>query len=255
MGALSGRRLLVTRRPEQSGELVAGLTERGALVLELPTLAVVPPEDCAALDAALRGLDAYDWLVLTSANTAAAVSRRLETLGLAPAAGGPPAGASVGQATSAAARVALPWLRIVLEPEADYRAEGLLQAFEPHDVAGRRVLLPLSDRARDVLAAGLRARGAQVDTPLAYRTVAPPGLREGFQAALGAGLDLLLFASPSAVENLRQAAPDLLRGLPAAVIGPVTERAARAAGLEVRVVASPSTVAGLLSALDAGFGL
>lgn len=255
MGTLDGRRLLVTRRPEQSGELVARLRERGARVVELPTLAIAPPEDGSELDAALLGLDAYDWLVLTSANTVAALHARLEALRSVHPAGERPAGASVGPATTTAARTALPWLRIVLEPAGDYRAEGLLRAFEAYDVAGRRLLLPLSDRARDVLAAGLQARGARVDTPVAYRTVAPPGLRERFQAALDAGLDLLLFASPSAIDNLRDAAPDLLAGLPAAVIGPVTEKAARTAGLDVRVVASPSTVDGLLAALDAGFGL
>jgi uroporphyrinogen III methyltransferase/synthase len=255
MGTLDGRRLLVTRRPEQSGELVARLIERGARVVELPTLAIVPPEDCGAFDAAVRGLDAYDWLVLTSANTAAAVRDRLAASGIVRAAGARPRGASVGPVTTAAAREALPWLRVVLEPEADYRAEGLARAFEAHDVAGRRLLVPLSDRARDTLAVALRARGAVVDAPLAYRTVAPPGLRERFEAALATGLDLLLFASPSAVDNLRAAAPELLAGLPAAVIGPVTEEAARAAGLEVLVVAAPSTVEGLLAALDAVFGL
>jgi uroporphyrinogen-III synthase len=39
------------------------------------------------------------------------------------------------------------------------------------------------------------------------------------------------------------------RDLPSAVIGPVTEQAARAAGLDVRVVAEPSTAAGLVAGL------
>lgn len=252
--SLAGRRLLVTRRPEQSGALAALLRERGATVVELPTLALAPPADPAPLDAALRSLAGYDWLALTSANAATALAARLTTLGLPP----PerlPRGATVGAATSAAARSALPWLSIDLEPARDFRAQGLLAAFEACDLAGRRVLLPLSERARDVLAEGLRARGAAVDAPVAYRNLAPPGLRAAFEQALSGGLDLLLFASPSSVENLREAAADLLAGRACAVIGPVTERAARAAGLEVQAVAEPSTVEGLVHALDRRFGL
>ncbi len=252
---LRGRRLLVTRRPEQSGELVARLRERGAEVLELPTLVIVPPLDSAALDATLRTLADFDWLALTSANTVAAVAARLRALALAPAPERAPRGASVGPATTSAAAAELGFLRIALEPERDYRAEGLLRAFESHELQGRRVLLPLSERARDVLAAGLRARGAVVETPVAYRTVAPPGLAASFAAALDGGLDLALFASPSAVENLRDAAPQRVVGLPCAVIGPVTEAAARACGLDVQAVAQPASVDGLLRALERRFGL
>jgi uroporphyrinogen-III synthase len=105
-----------------------------------------------------------------------------------------------------------------------------------------------------VLAAGLRARGARLSTPVAYRTLAPPGLRAAFEAACRAGFDLLLFASPSAVENLAAVAHDLLHGRPAAVLGPVTEQAARGAGLDVRASAQPSTIAGLLDAVERSLG-
>lgn len=254
--SLSGRRVLVTRRPEQSGELVAGLRERGAEVVELPTFELAPPEDPAPLDAALRALGGYDWLVFTSANAVLAVAERLDALGGRPTARlDRPLGASVGTATSAAVRGHLPFLRLDLEPSTDFRAEGLLAAFEAHPLGGTRVLLPLSERARDTLAQGLRARGATVDAPVAYRNVPARGLRAGFEAALARGLDLLVFASPSSVDHLRAVAPDLLAGRACAVIGPVTAQAARGAGLEVQAEAEPSTVAGLLRSLERRFGL
>lgn len=257
--ALTGRRLIVTRRPEQSAELVSALRARGADVVELPTLALEPPEDPAPLDAALRELGTFDWLVLTSANTVRVLAQRLAVL--QPHAPEPaeapwtqPLGATVGSSTTRVCRTELPRLRVVLEPAEDLRAEGLLRAFEGADVHGRRVLLPLSDRARDVLAAGLGARGARLTTPIAYRTRSPPGLRAAFEATCATGFDLLLFASPSAVDNLADVAADLLHGRPAAVLGPVTERAARRAGLDVRACAQPSTVAGLVQALERCFG-
>lgn len=253
-GPLRGRRVVVTRRPEQSGELCRALADLGAEVLELPTLAIAPPADCGPLDDALRRLSAFDWLVFTSANAVTSVRDRLAALRLESPAR-PPRGASVGAATTTACREALPWLQVELQPEADFRAEGLLAAFERVEVAGRFVLVPLSERARDVLVSGLAARGARVEAPVAYRNVAPPGLAERYAQLERAGFDLLVFASPSAIENLAAAVGEpALRGRAAAVIGPVTEQAARRAGLDVRVCAEPSTAAGLAAALARRYG-
>jgi uroporphyrinogen III methyltransferase/synthase len=136
---------------------------------------------------------------------------------------------------------------IALAPGSDFRAEGLLAALG--DVAGQAILIPASERARDLLPDTLRSRGAQVDLVTAYRTLAPSGLAERLAEELHQGLDLATFASPSAVEGFVTAAGPLARSLPAAVIGPVTEQAARAAGLDVRAVAAPSTAEGLVAAV------
>lgn len=247
--ALKGQRVLVTRRPAQAGELSRRLRELGAEIVELPAIEILPAEDPEPFETCLAQLERYDWLVLTSANSVKAVRDRWHALALTLPERRPRV-ASVGATTSQAARSSLSWLELALEPEQDFRAEGLLLAFDRLDLRGERVLLPLSDRARDVLAAGLRARGAEVDAPVAYRTVAPAGLAERFRELVQAGIDLAVFASPSAVENLAAAAPDLVRGLPAAVIGPVTAAAAREHGLNVLVVAEPSTVDGLIQTLS-----
>jgi uroporphyrinogen-III synthase len=70
---LQGRRVVVTRAAGQAGRLVERLRAAGAEVVELPTVVAEPLADRAALDAALASLDGYDWLVLTSANGAAAL--------------------------------------------------------------------------------------------------------------------------------------------------------------------------------------
>ncbi len=245
---LDGRRILITRRPEQAGSLAHGLRALGAEVVEVPTVAIAPPEDPAPLDNALLRLAERDWVVFASANAVSAVAERLRALGLALGAQHPRL-ASVGSATSAALAEAWPGAAIALQPSSDFRAEGLLAAFEALcEPAGLRCLLPLADRARDTLATGLRRLGYRIDSVIAYRTVTPPGLGAELERIVGM-VDLSVFASPSAVESYAQALGERGRGAAAVVIGPTTAEAAEQAGLVVRAVASPSTVPGLIEAV------
>jgi uroporphyrinogen III methyltransferase/synthase len=247
---LAGRRILVTRRSEQSAALTAGLVALGAEVVEVPLVELASPADAAPLITALGQIDRYHWVALTSANAVQALAEALERAGQVL----PPGArvASVGPSTSRAVRERL-GVEPALEPPSDFRAEGLLRAFESLDVTGQRVLLPVSDRARDVLEGGLRARGAHVDVVVVYRTVTPAGAAEALTRALQAGADLVTLASPSAVEGLTGALGGRAAQVCVAVIGPVTEHAARAAGLDVRVVATPFTVEGLLVAIRRHF--
>jgi uroporphyrinogen-III synthase len=160
----------------------------------------------------------------------------------------------VGPATTRSLQKAFPDDRVALEPEGDYRAAGLVRAFEARGCGGEKVLLPASSRAREELPSGLRALGAEVSVVVAYATLEPPGLREAVGRCLDEGFDAATFAAPSAVEAFAGAAGERFRGLPAVVIGPTTEAAARTAGLEVLAVASPSTVEGLLQALERVLG-
>ncbi len=247
---LAGRRVLVTRRPDQSAVLASGLAALGADVIEVPTLELAPPDDPAPMARALDELDRYDWIAFTSANAVHALGEALSRRGRAlPGAGRL---AVVGPSTAEVVHERL-GRRSDLQPSADFRAEGLLLAFEGHDLGGRRVLLPVSDKARATLAEGLRERGARVDVVVAYRTVTPADTGARLERALAQGIALVTLASPSAVDGLAGALGPRVRGLPAAVIGPVTEQAARAAGLDVQVVATPSTVQGLLEAVARHF--
>jgi uroporphyrinogen-III synthase len=246
---LAGRRILVTRG--SSDPLTERLRVLGATVIEVPTIRIAPAEDPAPLDAALEGVQGYDWIVFTSGNAVQAVADRLSALGRKL----PPTlrVAAVGPATTARCREIL-GTGVDLEPVHDYRAEGLLQAFSLKGVAGLRVLVPASDRARGTLAQGLRDLGASVDALVAYRTVTPEGLAPRLATALGAGIDLVTLASPSAVEGYVAGSPSRGIGIPVAVLGPVTATAAREAGLDLRVVAHPSTVEGLVKGIVGFFG-
>ena len=77
----------------------------------------------------------------------------------------------------------------------EYVAEGLLEAFAAHDLAGKRVLLPRAAVARDLVPDELARRGARVDVVEAYRTVAPEDLAEQAREVL---------AQPSGLHHLHQ---------------------------------------------------
>ena len=250
MASLDGRRIVVTRRKGQATKLVERLRELGAVVVEVPSIEIVPPSDQGALDAALQELERYDWIVLSSPNVVEALLTRLTVLGLYPRLSLRAKLASVGPATTIALRSSFPEDRVALEPKQDYRAEGLLLAFSERGLRGKRVLLPSSAAARETLSEGLRQLGAEVDAIPAYATVEPTGLDAAVARCLEEGFDLALFASPSAVEAFARAAGERASGLPVAVIGPTTEAVARASGMDVRGVASPSTIEALVATAE-----
>src|SRR5579864_6156776 len=79
--ALAGRRIVVTRAPEQSKELLELLRAAGAEALSLPMVQFLDPVDTTELDRAIAALDTFDWLVLTSANAVQFFLTRCRHLG------------------------------------------------------------------------------------------------------------------------------------------------------------------------------
>jgi uroporphyrinogen III methyltransferase/synthase len=242
---LFGRRVVVTRPPGQASRLSGLLAELGAVPVEVPAIRFADPADGgAALRAAAEALTAgeYRWVVFTSGR---AVERFVPLLRDARAFGAARI-AAIGPGTAAA--LAAHNLHADLVPP-EFVAESLLDAVPS---GSGRVLIPRAAVARDVLPAGLRAKGWTVEVVEAYRTEpARPGAA-ALQAAAAA--DAITFTSSSTVTGYLEVA-----GRPAvppfvACIGPVTAEAARSAGLRVDVVADVHTVDGLVAALRATLG-
>jgi uroporphyrinogen-III synthase len=254
MQPLNNLRVAVTRAEDQAQGLADQLRALGATPLVYPVIAIAPPADTAALDDALARLDSYDWLIVASANAATAVVARLRAIGSGPAALAHARVGAVGPATAEALRrYDVP---VELVPER-HDAEGLLHALAAReDLAGRRVLLPQANLARPALAEGLRARGAHVDAPVAYRTVPAPGADRLASALRSGAVDVLTFTSPSAVratlDALGLSRPDaaaLLDRVLVACIGPTTAEAAMRLGMRVDVLPELHTSPGLVAAL------
>lgn len=245
-GPLAGRRVLVTRAAGQSTGLVEELRRRGADVVEVPLLDIGPPAEPQPFLDAVRRLGEYRWLVLTSGNAARAVADAIGPDARLPKA---LSVATSGPATTDVVRSLFPATPIAAQPTRRFGSPGLAEALALVDLAGARVLLPVSDRSPAAIARTLRERGAAVDVVVAYRTIVAADAGPALRAALETGMDAVTLASPSAVEafvGLRGPSP----GVPAVVIGPTTASAAASQGLEVAETAEPETAEGLADAVQ-----
>lgn len=252
---LAGRRIVITRRREQAEGLRQALRRRGATVVELPTIALRPPRRSDRLDAALRRLREYDWVVFTSANGAEFFLARLKRLKKSARFLKGRHIAAIGPATAAALRER--GVRTKVVPD-EYRAEGLLRALKAERWQGQRVLLARAAQAREVLPQQLRRRGARVDVVEVYRTVLPRVSRMRLRRVFTPPPDAITFTSSSTVKNFfallgRRAARRALDGVAVASIGPITSRTVQQLGLRVAVEANPYTIPALVQALERHF--
>jgi uroporphyrinogen-III synthase len=244
---LAGRRVVVTRAAEQSAGLAEPLRRMGAEVIDLPTIAFVPPENWNALDAALAGLEYYDWLVFTSGNGVKFFFQRIDETGIVLSKLRAKV-CAIGPATADAA--ARRGLKVDLLPP-EFNAEALADALSKHDLAGKRVLLPQAAAARDTVHDALRQAGASVDAIPVYRTVVPDALAAQARALFAPGApDWVTFTSGSTVRNLLAAAgAEALAQVRCASIGPATTAVALQCGLKIDAEAEPSTADGLADAI------
>ncbi|MFH0799619.1 MAG: uroporphyrinogen-III synthase [Pseudomonadota bacterium] len=195
---LKGRRVLVTRGQGQAWREVAALEGAGAIPIHIPLIEICAPSDgYAALDSAIAGIDLYAWIAFTSANGVVAFFSRLEGRSV-------PSGAklaAVGPATATAIEES--GAKVAVVPR-EHSSSGLLEEMLRLVRKGDRVLFPRALEGRELLADGLRAKGARVDVVEAYRTTLPADAGRLTLLIAERGIDAAIFASPSAVENFVQ---------------------------------------------------
>jgi uroporphyrinogen-III synthase len=250
--ALVGKRVVVTRAPEQAGELCRALEARGAAAIRCPTIRLAEPGSWLEVDAALQRVDGYDWLVFASPNGVRFTLGRLDALGIRSEAPRGPRVAAVGPRT-AEALVERGFEVAFVAP--DEGSVPLAKALA--HVKGASILMLRSDRADPTAAGILRRRGARnVDEVVAYRTVPTAPEARALQR-LRRGFDGITFTSPSTVAGFLAIGPEwhsVAAGAIVASLGPATTAAARDAGLVVQE-ALERTMSGLVDALEAGFAL
>jgi uroporphyrinogen-III synthase len=247
---IAGKHIVVTRAVHQASALTALLQQAGAIAVHYPCIAIAPPTDTAPLDAALRDLARYDWVLLTSSNTPYALAARAEAIGLAHDAMARAHFAAVGPATSEALYAACGMQPAFMPPV--YDGASLARALPAG--AGAHVLLPTSSLADDSVAQTLTARGIRVHSISAYRTVAGAG-GEDVPARLAAGgIDAITFTSGSTVRFfVQRVAPLQPLHVPAVCIGESTAVAARAAGFATVLVPERATLEAMLDTLRTYF--
>jgi uroporphyrinogen III methyltransferase/synthase len=252
---LFGKRIAVTRAREQAGVWREELAALGAEVIEIPTIEIRPPDSWEPLDSAIRRLEEFHYLLVTSANGVRNFLARLAASGRdVRALKGLTIGA-IGPAT--AAEFARTGVKVDLLP-AEYVAEGLLAALGGSDLRGKAFLIPRARVARDVVPRVLEERGARVEVVEAYQTVMPEISPDELARLLTPPPDAITFTSSSTATNFAKLLgedrlAETLRGAAIASIGPITSQTLRQLGLTVTIEAQESTMAGLLRAIQVYF--
>jgi uroporphyrinogen-III synthase len=199
-GALRGWTIGITRAERQLGEARRLFEAAGARVVDLPALAVTPPDSWGPLDDALEELDDFHWIVFSSANAVEAVQQRLGRRGASLA--HRPTGlklAAVGRKTAAV-------LESVGAPAdfvpPSFVADSLIEHF-PVSAWGLRLLLPrVQSGGRTVLAEAFGAAGGRVVEVPAYETRCPESWPSGALLALERReLAAITFSSAKTVEH------------------------------------------------------
>ena len=250
---LFGKKIVVTRRPEQAGTFAQRLANLGADVLEVPTIKITEPLEKMAIVDALLEINSYDWLIFTSANGVTAFFdmffkrfQDLRDIGGARI-------AAVGPKTAAKLREL--HLQVDLQPE-EYVGKKIVAEFKKfQDIDNVKMCLFRAEVANKDLPDALMEEGAIIDDIAVYRTVAETEDRTGAAARLAEeGADWVTFTSSSTVEHFhaRFDLPKLVKQFPQlklASIGPETSKAIVALGLKPTLEAKEHTTEGLIAAL------
>ncbi|MEK6246980.1 MAG: uroporphyrinogen-III C-methyltransferase [Planctomycetales bacterium] len=243
---LVGQTVLVTRPEHQAYEMCRSLTEFGAGCLLQPAIEISPPVDWSPVDAALRQLDRYHWLVFSSANGVRFLLericqqhgdlRRLGTIRLA----------AIGPGT--ANELAKYHLHADLLPTA-YRAEALAEALAD-DAAGQRFLLARASRGREVLRELLESAGGSVDQVVVYQSqdVAQPSEQIAEMMATDR-IDWITVTSSAIARSVVKLFGEQLRNVRIASISPLTSATLRDSGYDPAVEADEYTIDGIIAAI------
>ena len=254
MSTLAGKRIVITRALPQAPALATLLEAQCATAIKIPAIEIVPPQSFQPLDKALKKIQSYDWLILTSMNGVTALRKRMEKAGMDAGLLRPMRICAIGPATKAEIEKQL-GLKVAVMPE-EYVAESVVAALRKQ-VAGQNVLLVRAKVARDVIPNELRKAGAEVDVAEAYETILPVKSATKLQELLeGERADAVTFTSSSTAKNFvallpkNQSPKELLQGIALASIGPVTSDTLREVGLWVDVEAASYTMEGLAEAME-----
>lgn len=247
---LIGKRVLVTRARAQAEEFAKALVAEGARPVFFPVIEIIPPDNFSDLDRALRNLDQYDWLILTSVHGVDAFFKRLKVLGIEQI---PLQLRTAAVGSKTAQCLSAHGISPAHVPD-EYIPESILAGLG-ENIQGKRFLLPQSELARTGLAIEIRSTGGIVDEVVAYRNVKGQPDISGINA-LKSGVDIITFTSPSTVWNFvdivrkNRLDPLNLPGAPLfACIGPITKKAAEEAGFVNLVAAEKYTTDGLVEAI------
>lgn len=251
---LSGRRIVLTRNKEQSGELKSKLESLGAIVLELPLIKILPYRDKETIKDALSEIGSYEWLIFTSKNGVSNFFdlffnkfKDIRCIGGVKI-------ACVGQGT--ASEIGKYYLEVDYLPEealSEKLAEGLI---DTQSMDNTKVLVITGNLNRDTLVEILEKKGnAIVDTLQVYETeLEDISHNSEAKAFRKEGADAIVFASSSAVSSFISQVnslklEDSAKRPKICSIGMATSKTIQDAGLTVDMEAKDHSIQGIVDVL------
>ncbi len=243
---LYGKTIIVNRTREQGSDLVNLLMQEGACVLENPLIKIAPPQSFNSLDAAIKELHRYHWIVFTSANGVRYFMSRLRA-----------SRKDVHDLKKIKVAAVGPITRDCLESKGvqvhvmakEYSAE------EVEPVLGRlkekRILIPRAHVARDILPLTLKKSGAIVDVVETYQSICDEKDCKHIKDSLREKkVHLVAFTNSATVDQFMKIfkpneLKSLLGNVVIAAIGPITVQSLFNYGLRCSVTAKEYTVSAL----------
>lgn len=252
--SLNGKTILITRRREQSGEMIAEIEQRGGRPVVIPMISVSEPDSWEQCDKAFESITQYDAILFVSANAVAGCVERFELRCQRPFANTNLEVFAVGERTKV--QLEARGMRVSFVPE-EFSARSLVEHLKTQNLAGKRVLLPRGNLGNEELPRDLQTLGALVTTIEVYKTSPADTLTSEAlrQRVVNEEFDVVTFASPSAVRNFACAVPveSFQSTTRVAVIGPTTRNAVLESGYAVDIEAEESTSRALVESIDRYF--
>ncbi len=250
---LAGRRIVVTRSPEQATELSLKLKQFGSDSLEIPLIKIEPYVDPLTAADVFAEIARYEWLVFTSANGVKYFFRQffkqfedIRSIGLLRI-------AAVGKGTADA--IGAYRLKVDVIPEVA-TSEALADTLcQKESLDNLKILVITGNLNRDVLEKKLQEAAAIVDRFQVYQTLKTDLSGHAVAGSFRQkGADAVTFTSPSTVKSFLDQAAQLqpekgARKPLTCSIGPVTSESMRKIGMPVDIEAAEHTLDGMVQAL------
>ena len=237
---LQGKNILIPRGKLQAKAFSEAIKEHGGVPIEIPLIGFRPTQIREELQQAIEQIDQYDWLIITSINSArfflTKIPANLPSM---------PKIAAIGEKTERVIKEL--GFNVAFIPS-EYVAEGFVKEFLPIISQGEKALLPKGDLARGVIVSALQKNNIQVNELIIYETFLPEESKQQLMKTLTeTKLHILTFTSSSTVDHFMAVVNeaklhDKIKESIVACIGPIAKKTAESHGLTVHVCPSIYTV-------------